>query len=145
MSNLREGAYYVHNGFLFLLEEIQISKKEHYREDGRTRCIFENGTESNMLKRSAEKILYANGQVVSENIDKVNESFIEKFSNITDEESEADFIYVLSSKSKDEKIASIKNLLKIGYSKVDILERIKNAEKPTYLIAKVKIESAWKC
>ena len=34
MGNLREGAYYVHNGVLFLLEEIQITKKEHYREDG---------------------------------------------------------------------------------------------------------------
>jgi hypothetical protein len=153
MGNLREGAYYVHNGVLFLLEEIQISKKEHYREDGtrvradgRTRCIFENGTVSNMLKRSVEKILYANGQVVSENIDKVNESFIEKFSNITDEDEAAGFIYVLSSKSKDAKIASIANLYKIGYSKVDVLERIKNAEKePTYLMAKIKIEGAWKC
>ena len=153
MGNLREGAYYVHNGVLFLLEEIQISIKEHYREDGtrvredgRTKCIFENGTVSNMRKRSVEKILYANGQVVSENIDKVNESFVEKFSNITDEDEEAGFIYVLSSKSKDEKIASIENLFKIGYSKVDVLERIKNAEKePTYLMAKVKIESAWKC
>ena len=153
MGNLREGAYYVHNGVLFLLEEITISNKEHYREDGtrvredgRTRCIFENGTVSNMLKRSVEKILYANGQVVSENIDKVNQSFIEKFSNITEEDEEAGFIYVLSSKSKDEKIAAIENLYKIGYSKVDVLERIKNAEKePTYLMAKVKIEDAWKC
>ncbi len=153
MGNLREGAFYVHNGVLFLLEEIQITKKEHYREDGtrvredgRTRCIFENGTVSNMLKRSVEKILYANGQVVSENIDKVNESFIEKFSNITDEDEEVGFIYVLSSKSKDEKIASIENLFKIGYSENDVMKRIKNAEKePTYLMAKVKIESAWKC
>ena len=153
MGNLREGAYYVHNGILFLLEEINMTTEEHYREDGtrvredgRTKCIFENGTVSNMRKRSVEKILYANGQVVSENRDKVNESFIEKFSNITDEDEEAGFIYVLSSKSKDEKIASIENLYKIGYSKVDVLERIKNAEKePTYLMAKVKIEDAWKC
>ena len=29
------------------------------RTDGRTRCIFENGTESNMMKRSVEKVLYA--------------------------------------------------------------------------------------
>lgn len=153
MGNLREGAYYVHNGILFLLEEINMTTEEHYREDGtrvredgRTKCIFENGTVSNMRKRSVEKILYANGQVVSENRDKVNQSFIEKFSDITDEDEEAGFIYVLSSKSKDEKIASIENLFKIGYSKVDVLERIKNAEKePTYLMAKVKIESAWKC
>ncbi|MES2239441.1 MAG: GIY-YIG nuclease family protein [Bacteroidota bacterium] len=153
MGNLREGTYYVHNGVLFLLEQINIDRKEHYkedgtrvREDGRTRCVFENGTESNMLKRSVEKILYANGQVVSENSNKVNENFIENFSNITDEDEEAGYIYVLRSKSKDERIRAIDNLYKIGYSKVEVEERIKNAEKdPTYLMAQVKIITAWKC
>lgn len=157
MGNLREGTYYVHNGVLFLLEQINIDRKDHYkedgtrvREDGRTRCIFENGTESNMLKRSVEKILYANGQVVSENKDKVNENFIENFienfSNITDEDEEAGFIYVLRSKSKDERIIAIDNLFKIGYSKDAVEERIKNAEKdPTYLMAQVKIITSWKC
>lgn len=152
-GNLREGAYYVHNGVLFLLEQINITQQEHYkddgtrvREDGRTRCIFENGTESNMLKRSVEKILYANGKVVTENVDDVREEFIERFSNITDEDEEAGYIYVLSSLSTDETIRSFQNLYKIGYSKVDVQERIKNAEKePTYLMAPVKIEDAYKC
>ncbi|NGY37249.1 GIY-YIG nuclease family protein [Flavobacterium sp. XN-5] len=153
MDNLRVGAYYVHNGVLFLLEEINITKKEHYRddgtrvrEDGRTKCVFENGTVSNMLKRSVEKILYANGQVVSENIEQVKESFIEKFSAITNEDEAAGYIYVLRSKSKDERIIEIDNLYKIGYSKVEVEERIKNAEKdPTYLMAPVKIITSWKC
>ena len=64
MGNLREKTYYVHNGVLFYLEEINIDRKDHYkedgtrvREDGRTKCIFENGTFSNMLKRSVEKNL----------------------------------------------------------------------------------------
>lgn len=153
MDNLRVGTYYVHNGVLFLLEEINITKKEHYREDGtrvredgRTKCIFENGTQSNMLKRSVEKILYANGKVVSENIEKINENFIEKFSAITDEDEAAGYIYVLRSKSKDERIARMDNLYKIGYSKVTVEERIKNAEKdPTYLMAPVRIITSWKC
>jgi hypothetical protein len=153
MDNLRVGSYYVHNGVLFLLEDINITKKKHYRddgtrvrEDGRTKCIFENGTVSNMLKRSVEKILYANGQVVSENIEQVNESFIEKFSAITDEDEAAGYIYVLRSKSKDNRIIEIDNLYKIGYSKVEVEERIKNAEKdPTYLMAPVKIITSWKC
>ena len=151
-GNLKEGSYYVHNGILFYLEEINISKTEHYRddgtrvrEDGRTRCVFENGTESNMLKRSVEKILYANGRVVTENIDKVNEGFTEQFGVITEEDEEAGYIYVLKSKSKDEKIASVQNLYKIGYSKTEVEERIKNAEKqPTYLMAPVTIMGVWK-
>lgn len=152
-NNLAEGAFYVHNGILFYLESISIDKKEHYREDGtrvredgRTRCIFENGTESRMLKRSVEKILYANGRVVTENIEKTNENFIENFSDITDEDEEAGYIYVLKSKSTDEKIKSIKNLYKIGFSRIEVKERIRNSEKePTYLMAPVSIENVWKC
>ena len=105
-GNIREGAYYIHRGILFLLEKIDISKKEHYREDGtrvrtdgRTRCIFENGTQSNMLMRSIEKILYANGKVVTENADTVTEEFYERFTDITDEDEEAGYIYILNSPS----------------------------------------------
>lgn len=151
-GNIREGAYYIHRGILFLLEKIDISKTEHYREDGtrvrtdgRTRCIFENGTESNMLMRSVEKILYANGKVVTENADSVTEEFYERFTDITDEDKEAGYIYVLSSKSTDPKITDIKNLFKIGYSTTPVESRIKNAEKePTYLMAPVHIEAEYK-
>lgn len=152
-DNLREGDFYVHNGVLMLLEKVNISQEEQSfasgkrkRKDGRTKCIFENGTESNMLYRSLAKILYVNGRVVTQNIDKVNEDFIEKFSNITNEDEEVGYIYVLKSKSKDERITSIQNLFKIGYSKTEVEERIKNAEKePTYLMAPVSIQGAWKC
>jgi len=152
-DNLREGDFYVHNGVLMLLEKVNISQEEQSfvsgkreRKDGRTKCIFENGTESNMLYRSLAKILYVNGRVVTQNIDKVNEDFIEKFSNITNEDEEVGYIYVLKSKSKDERIASIQNLFKIGYSKTEVEERIKSAEKePTYLMAPVSIQGAWKC
>ncbi|MDV7187627.1 GIY-YIG nuclease family protein [Lutibacter sp. TH_r2] len=152
-ANLREGSYYVHNGILFLLESINYDREDHYKEDGtrvrkdgRTRCIFENGTESNILKRSVEKNLYANGKVVTENINDFAEEFIENFSDINENDKEAGYIYVLTSKSKKEEISSIKNLYKIGYSRTSIEERIKNAEnEPTYLMAAVKLESAWKC
>ncbi|MEB2780763.1 GIY-YIG nuclease family protein [Algoriphagus sp. C2-6-M1] len=153
MDNLKEGAFYVHNGVLFLLEHVNISQKEHYREDGtrvredgRTRCIFENGTQSNMLKRSVEKILYANGKVVTENFEKVNQSFQENFGMITDEDKESGFIYVLKSLNQDPRITSIDNLYKIGYSKVAVEHRIKNAVKePTYLMAEVDYIAGWKC
>lgn len=152
-DNLREGDFYVHNGVLMLLEKVNIEQEEQtftsgkrVRKDGRTKCVFENGTESNMLYRSLAKILYVNGRVVTQNIDKVNEDFIGKFSNITNEDEEVGYIYVLKSKSKDERVISIQNLFKIGYSKTEVEERIKNAEKePTYLMAQVSIQGAWKC
>ena len=153
LGNLKQGAYYVHNGVLFLVEKIDITKKEHYRtdgtrvrEDGRTRCVFENGTESNMLKRSVEKILYANGNVVSENADDVKEFFLETFSNITDQDEEAGYIYILKSKSDKQEIKEIQNLFKIGFSKTNVEDRVKNAiQEPTYLLADVRIVIIYKC
>ena len=67
-----------------------------------------------MLKRSIEKILYVNGKVVSENADITNEEFLEKFSNVNDEDEEAGFIYILKSKSDKQEIKEISNLFKIG-------------------------------
>ncbi len=152
-DNLTEGNYYLHNGVLMLLEKIDISKQEEsfksgkrVRKDGRTRCVFENGTESNMLYRSLAKILYINGKVVTEKDAVVNKNFENNFNNITDEDNEVGFIYILKSKSKEERITSIDNLYKIGYSQTTIEERIKNAEKePTYLMAPVSIVSGFKC
>ena len=152
-SNLREGNYYIHNGMLFLLKSITYERKDHYKEDGtrvrkdgRTRCIFENGTESNILKRSVEKNLYKNGKVVTQNVDEVIEEFTETFSGITKEDKETGHIYILTSLSEKEEIASLNNLYKIGYSSTSVQERIKNAEnEPTYLMAPVKIESSWIC
>lgn len=152
-DNLRPEDFYVHNGVLLYLEHVYFEEEvqeyksgKRVRKDGRTRCIFENGTESNMLYRSLYKALLANGRAVSKNFDKVTENFIENFSDITDTDKEAGYIYVLKSKCKDERITSIKHLYKIGYSKSDIAARIRNAEKePTFLMAPVEYVSGWKC
>jgi hypothetical protein len=146
-GQLREGAYFVHNGILLLLETIHGFEKDKFgKDDGRTRIIFENGTESQMKLRSLGKNLFLNGKSVTDNIDKVNEEYLEKFNVITNDDESAGYIYVLKSKSTDINITSIQNLYKIGYSKIDVQERIKNAEKePTYLMAPVIIKGAWQC
>jgi len=152
-ESLKVGEYYVNNGILLFLEGVKYEKTiqkfksgVHNRPDGRTRIIFENGTESDMMFQSLYKALHANGKMVTQNIDKVNEDFIEKFSDIKNEDEEVGYIYVLKSKSKDAQITSIQNLYKIGYSKTEVEDRIKNAEKePTYLMAPVSIQGAWKC
>lgn len=156
-SLLKPGNFYVNNGILLFLESVDYRKriwrrgeKEPNRlrefEDGRTRTIFENGTESKMLLRSLAKALIMNGRAVTENIHKVNMDFESTLKSITDEDQEAGYIYVLKSMSKDSRISSMQNLYKIGYSKTDITERIKNAEKePTYLMAPVDYIAGWKC
>jgi hypothetical protein len=135
------------------VEKINITQLEHHRpdgkrirEDGRTRLIFENGTESQMLRNSIQKRLYENGKIISENSDTTNKEFLEKFSTVNEEDEEAGFIYILKSKSDKQAIQEIQNLYKIGFSKMSVEERIKNAsQEPTYLMADVKIIMAYKC
>ncbi len=152
-DNLVEGNFYVHNGVLLLLEKINFTQEETYREDGtrvrkdgRTRCVFENGTESNMRYRSLAKVLYVNGQVLTKNAYEVNEEFNVTFNNIEEEDIEAGFIYILKSKSEKQEIKEIQHLYKIGFSKTSVEDRIKNAsQEPTYLMADVRIVMAYKC
>jgi hypothetical protein len=151
-KNLREGDFYVHRGVLLYLKTVDFKEEsqnfqsgERKRIDGRTVCVFENGTESNMLYRSLYKILLENGNAVSENEDSVTEEFYESFTDITEEDKEAGYIYVLSSKSIDPQISEIRNLYKIGYSTTPVADRIKNAEKEsTYLMAPVHVEAEYK-
>jgi hypothetical protein len=118
----------------------QVKKGKFSKVDGRIHCVFENGTESNMLFRSLGKGLYEDGYLVSEHEDRV----LDGLSQITDEDEESGYIYILKSKNEDEKIKSIKNLYKIGFSKGDVKERLKNAEnEPTYLMAPVSIVSVY--
>ena len=153
VGTLREGEFYVHNGILFFLEKVDMTREDHYKEDGtrvrsdgRTRCIFENGTESNILLRSVEKNLYGNGFAVSQNMDEVNKGFQEQFGQIEEDDKTTGYIYVLRSKSNDPRISSINDLYKIGFSTNDVKDRIKNAEnEPTYLMAPVDYVSGWEC
>ena len=152
---LKPGNFYVNNGILLYLASVDFEgrewsrgESENYRirefKDGRTKTIFENGTESNMLFRSLGKALIMNGKAVTEENENLKKNFIEHFSGITDEDKPTGFVYVLSSLSNDPKIKEIQHLYKIGYSTIPVHERIKNAEKePTYLMAPVKVESEY--
>ena len=150
LSDLKQDHYYVHNGMLFLLEKIyereDKSGVKDTHKDGRTRCIFENGTESNILYITVGKNLSNNGKSVTQNIDKVIDEFDESFGGIVEDDKETGHIYVASSLSNKKEISTTENLYKIGYSTTTVEQRIRNAENdPTYLMAPVKIVSAWKC
>lgn len=154
---LKPGNFYVNAGLLLYLESVDYEGREWSRgetegnrirefKDGRTRTIFENGTESEMYFRSLAKALIMNGKAVTQNLDNANEELLEGFSNITEEDEASGYIYVLKSLSDDSEIASTQNLFKIGFSKNPVPQRIKDAEKePTYLMAPVELVTAYKC
>jgi hypothetical protein len=99
-----------------------------------------------MYYRSLAKALYNNGRIVSET-DSETENELFKNANIVNESDiETGWIYVLKSKSSNKTISEIRDLYKIGFSKTDVRDRIKNAKKePTYLMADVLIVGAYKC
>lgn len=152
-DDLKEKCFYVHNGILLFLDNVKFEKQIqefnsgiHNRPDGRTKTVFENGTESNMMFQSLYKALHENGKAVTQNSDFINNDFLEKFSNVNEEDQAAGFIYILKSKSDKQEIKEIRNLYKIGFSKVSVEERIKNAsQETTYLMADVKIVMVYKC
>jgi len=136
------GHFFVLKGVLLYVAHVGEKFNENSKINARLRCIFENGTESDMLLRSLSAELYKHGRRVSENED----GLFGGSQGITEEDKETGFIYVLRSLSNDPKINSISNLYKIGYSNVPVEERTKNAEQePTYLMAPVKIISVFTC
>lgn len=140
--NLKVWTFCVLDGLLLYIAHIW--KEERWNSgklNRRTLLIFENGTQSNMLLRSLWKRLKDSWKVVTQLLDDSDTFFTE----ITDDDNESGFIYVLKSLSLDDRISTKQNLYKIGFSTTLVEERIKNAEKdPTYLMSKVKTVEAFK-
>jgi hypothetical protein len=140
-QDIAGGHFFVLKGVLLYVAYVGEKSNEKGKMNARLRCIFENGTESDMLLRSLSAELYKHGRRVSE-----NENGLLGLKNISEDDDETGFIYILKSLSGDPKIQNISNLYKIGYSNIPVEERIKNAEQePTYLMAPVKIITIFKC
>jgi hypothetical protein len=146
-KHLREGCFYLLDGILLYLERVDserdmknLGKNTSKRRDGRTRIVFENATLSNMLYRSLGKSLYNNGQIITELGDSQTQELFIDAESIKKEDVVTGWIYILKSESNDFKIASIKDLYKIGFSSTPVEKRIKNAKnEATYLFAGVEI------
>lgn len=147
-GDLQEGRYYVLRGVVLYLEQnMAIKQKIEYksgakvRRDGRTRCIFDNGTESSMLYRSLGKALKIDGFCISDLIKQTESSVSIDASDVQN-----GYIYVLRSLSRAPQIRSIRNLYKIGYCSGDVTTRIKNAvHEPTYLMNDVEVVLTVRC
>ena len=144
-ATLIAGRYYIVSGQMLLLEQIgELKKSSNFLPDARTRCIYENGTESDILLQTLRKNVVGDGYAISELQEEAESKF---FSNkdIATDDNVTGFIYVLSSLSNDPTIKAEKNLYKIGFTTTNVEQRIANAEKePTYLMAPVKIVATYK-
>lgn len=140
-------SFYVLGGVLLFIENIGETYINKFGKiNGRQKCIFENGTESEMLFRSLVQRLYENGHAISENSDNIGSDFLKSFGIVTTEDNQTGFIYIIKSLSDDPKINSLENLFKIGFSTIPVELRLKNAaEEATFLMAPVKIVTTFEC
>lgn len=152
-ENLRVGEYYIDNGILLYLESVawekqvqQFKSGVHNRPDGRAHIIFENGTQSNMMFQSLYKALHFNGKMVTNPDDHNMQGLFATPGLVSEEDLQTGWIYILKSKSSNKRIAEIKDLYKIGFSKIEVKDRIKNANRePTYLMSDVEVIATYKC
>ncbi|MGG0739564.1 GIY-YIG nuclease family protein [Niallia taxi] len=132
-QDIHENSFYVLKGVLLYVEAVGERQKIKGKTNARLHCIFENGTESDMLLRSLSAELYKHGRRVTDNEDNL-------LDNVREDDVSTGFIYVLKSLSTNPEISSMKNLYKIGFTTGSVENRIRNAEnESTYLYAPVKI------
>lgn len=140
VTHIAPGAFFVLNGVMLFIAEVGETEykksigRDYKRE--RLRCVFENGTESRMLRQSlAIRLGDEDGQIVASRVQpKI----------LTDDEVSG-YVYVLRSRSTDPLIAGIDDLHKIGFSRGPVETRIKNAERsPTYLMAPVDVVATYR-
>lgn len=143
--NLQAGHYYIAEGQMLLLESIgERTTSSNFLPDARTRCIYENGTESDILLQTLRKSVVGGGYAITELQDEMESKFFTN-NDITSDDRVTGYIYVLSSLSDNPTIKNQKDLYKIGYSTNPVEERIANAaHEPTYLMAPVKIVAIYK-
>lgn len=140
-QHIEVGMFYVLRGILLLVTEVGERVEKNGKWNARLRCIFENGTESDMLLRSLARELYKDGRRVTELDENALNAML-----VTDDDKAAGFIYVLRSLSEHPDIKAVPNLYKIGLARRSIETRIQNAaNEPTYLMAPVALVSTFQC
>ena len=87
---IQKGLFFVLKGVVGYVADVGILQKQNNTINARLHCIFENGTESNMLLRSLSAELYKDGQVISF----LNEEIENNLSQISNEDKSSGYIYI---------------------------------------------------
>lgn len=145
VKHLKVGRYFVEDGMIGYLAAFEDEGLNKHRErDGRTRIVYENGSESDIKFKTITKNLSVTGYSIVDCAGMSEEEF-ERCFTLSDSDVESGTIYVLRSKSALPEISAIRNLYKIGFTATSVESRIANARnEPTYLCADVEVVASWK-
>lgn len=109
-ANIEVGNFFIVSGQMLMLESMeQLRWMPNLRKmDGRTRCIYENGTESDILLQTLRKNVMADGYVVTETEAEIESKFFKQH-DVIEEDKVTGYVYVLQSLSHDATISEQKN------------------------------------
>lgn len=133
--DIEPGRFFVQGGVLLYVAEVgELTRDEIKKSNARTRCIFENGTESALLLQSLASNLYKGGKRVTI----PDEETLSAMG--LDPETPMASVYVLRSLSDDPQLAEFPALHKIGSTSSTADQRSAGAESDTtFLGAPVEI------
>jgi hypothetical protein len=133
-QQIRPDTYYILKGVLVYVAESSAKVKEHGRINARLRCVFENGTEIDILLRSLSSQLYRFGKRVTD----TNAATLASMGLAPD--TPMGTVYVLRSLSNDPQVQDLPNLYKIGSTRQTVEMRTSGSEKhTTFLNAPVEV------
>lgn len=143
-SEIQQGRFFIVGGQIAYVAEMgETFTTDHGRSDARLRVVFDNGTQSEMLMRSLQRSLNADGDAGRRVVEADAGPL---FSGEHEEGDQASgTIYVLRSKSDHPLVAEHREILhKIGVTNGKVEQRIAGARlQPTYLMADVEIVATY--
>ncbi len=143
-AEIQPGRFFIVSGQIAYVAEMgEIFTTDHGRSDARLRVIFDNGTQSEMLMRSLQRSLNADGDA-GRRVVEVDAGPL--FSGEHEEGDQASgTIYVLRSRSDHPTVEEHREVLhKIGVTNMKIEKRIAGARlQPTYLMADVEVVATY--
>lgn len=143
-TSIEVGNFFIVGGQIAYVAEVgETIKAPNGESDARLRVVYDNGTESNLLRRSLQRALYKDetGRRLTD------PDMGPLFANVLEpEDIESGTIYVLQSLSDHPFVAEHRELIhKIGVTGGKVETRIANAAKDaTYLLADVEVVATYK-
>lgn len=140
-GKIRAGVFLVMNDLLGYVDKVESERTDQKfnsgdrrREDGRTRVIFENATESDLLLRSLEKAVLSDGYIL--------EHQAQEDAGETD--AVAGFLYVV--RSKRDFPGHHGEPFKIGFTRTSVQRRLAKARtEAAYLFGDVEVVASYRC
>jgi hypothetical protein len=139
-TTVEQGDLYITDGQMsYIAKTADVFINNDGREDCRLKVIFDNGTESKMLRRSFQKILWKDD--TARRITNPSDMGPLFSSTVSEEDVASGTIYILRSNSTNEYIKKNRQIIhKIGFTTGSVENRISDASNdPTYLLADVEV------